>query len=159
MRIADNIAELSLVEEFHPVLDNIDAIKTLYEKYSRFDCHHWLFDPLLKAVETRTQVTVDEMRTCLTFISSVVKKHDNYCRQLISSESALYCLISSVFLVSEEVFFDEYVQKNLHFMLKTLLRSGIRCQISDRVPYFETCGDLYVFICRLDYHSFNCLLN
>ncbi|CAG2171842.1 unnamed protein product [Oppiella nova] len=28
-------------------------------------------------------------------------------------------------------------------MLKTLLRSGIRCQISDRVPYFETCGDFF----------------
>ncbi|CAG2121206.1 unnamed protein product [Medioppia subpectinata] len=144
--IAGHMSELSLRDkEFEPnIVDNLDSIKTLYGKHSRFDSHHWLFDPLIRSVETKNSVTLDEIRACLVFISAVVKRHRNYCQQLIQSSSAFYCLISSVFLISEEVFFDDGVQRLLYVILKTLLAGdGIRCQISDRVPYYDTCGDFY----------------
>ena len=142
-RITENMAELSLREDTNSeaIKESFFVIKALYEKYSDFNVFYWPFDPLLKAVQNKSG-TNQEVYDCLTFICLLVKNHRNYFKQMMSSSSALFCLISSVFLISEQVFFDNSVQSLMNLLLKKLLTIGIKCRIEDRVPYYETTGDL-----------------
>ena len=143
LKITENMAELSLKDDnnYEVIKESFTAIKALYEKYSDFSSIYWPFDPLLEGVKNK-KTTNQEIYDCLTFICLLVKNHSNYFQQMISSSSLLFCYISSVFLISEEVFFDNSVQNVMNFLLKRLISDGIKCRIEDTIPYFETAGDL-----------------
>jgi hypothetical protein len=148
-KITESISKLSLNESFgsnltltEPLIESFDEIKTLYNKFSDYNCSHWVFDPLIKSLRNQKSST-KEVENCLLFINSIFINHKNYLTQMISSRSALFCLISSVFLISDEVFFDDSVQVILYNLLvKMLFFDGIVLKKEERVPHFETVGDL-----------------
>jgi hypothetical protein len=147
-KIIESISKLSLNESFdsnltlsEPQIESFDEIKTLYNKYSDYNCSHWVFDPLIKSLKNEKSNT-KEVENCLLFINSIFINHNNYLTQMISSRSALFCFISSVFLISDEVFFDDSVQVLLYNLLVKMLFDGIVLKKEERVPHFETVGDL-----------------
>ena len=122
--------------------EDFDKIKQVYRTYSKFQDNNWLFDPIVSKNDNST-IPIDQLKACLSYLEILYKNFNSHLEKIEVSNSLLFQLLASVFLINDNYFFDSDISKILqNFLLELNSDTSIECTSTETLPYFGNIHDL-----------------
>ncbi|UXI21449.1 hypothetical protein NH340_JMT07392 [Sarcoptes scabiei] len=142
-QIKNDLIEKCLFSLFNDT--RIRSARKTYLECSKFDHQLWIFDcwlPKLNDTEKKYSIKLEQLITSLDFIDFLVFNHQKYFDRITISSTNLFEIISTIFLINEEFFFDRKISTTLERILRQLISFKIECLKEDRVPFIGSIVDV-----------------